>query len=737
MSSTKDLVVSVYAQAVDGLKNKPSIDARAANLLFDKTSISQEDASYVTVSNSINSFETAVSDIISELSVAKEEFKLTDAQIKSAKMIAAVAAGGKASFEQILNPASIKDKKGQTVVAVESMGLEGYVTPDQVGAVVSQEAFDGQQLNNAIYFSIAYNIGASVQDEFGETLFPTIAVSPTESGISVSVEFVAIANEYLRNKSGKPVDGSDPDDRIAVIKAIYDNEIFGVDTTALIPVYRDNDAENMANFVADGKYTDDKTTGKPIVTAPLKFDTAIDLLGISQTDDILAKGNMDNTDAVDRAVSLKTVYFTMKGAQGTEADELFAYDVTAVDGRRFFPASAVEGHYKGLRCNFKANGISINTSNTKKADGNASTNLASLAGNYNIFLQFNISGDLNTDSGVVDLTAGSVRLVAVRNAAGELVDKNDVEYKKIEKAVGAAKLVGYVLDAKRTNSNVRTRGIIVSNEIFSYLYTVPFRSGVTCIKSLVNYSGTENDANRIAAQSQTTGFIISNIAVKTLVDHVDSLRSLSDNGALGAFKFGGIGRKFIKPYFRQENVNLSDVVDSLESNKRDDDIRSNILQRVNNIAMDMIINSNYGPAFKVLKGNSGQKIKIVIATDPNIARLIVRGGESEFAYGDRFTFVVVSTYNNLMKDKIVVVPTVLDANKNTTPDPLNFGFCAYTPTIVYEVSKTTNGAVAGELNTIPRFLHVVNLPIAGLINVSGVAEAFSKIALWTAPKARA
>ena len=730
MSSTKNLVTSVYRETMNTMKNKPRVDDAVSDYLFNRASISTEDARYEVVKSAVNGFDKAVESILNGLQISSEESaanRVTDAQINSAKMIAAIAANPKAAIEKMATLQPKAPQANEYAVSLENLNVDGVVSGDSVRALVSQEAFDGQQLNNAIYFSIAYNIGASVQDEFGETLYPTIAVSPTESGISVSVEFVSLAKEYLRNKNGTPADGSDVENRIAVIKAIYNNEVFGIDTSAIVPVFRAN--ENEDAFVVAGKYTDDWTTQEAIVTAPLKFGKALDILGLSQTDSILAKGTMDNTDAVDRAVSIKTLFFELDG-------ELFSYDVTPVDSRRFFPAYM--GHYKKLQCNFKMTGAAINTSNTKLFSGTESTKLKGLtnSANHTIFLQFNVSGELNTESGIVDLIPGEVRLLSIRDAKGELVTTGDA-YTEIAALIAKAKLVGYVLDAKRTNTNARTRGVIVANEIFSYLYTVPFRSGVTCIKSLVNYSGTENDANRIAAQSQTTGFIISNVAVKTLVDHVDSLRAIADNGGLKHFRFEGIGQRFIDPYFREESVNLVEVVDSLESNKRDEDIRSNILQRVNNIAMDMIINSNYGPAFKVIKGNSGAKITIVIATDPNIARLIVRNGESEFNYGDRFKFKVVSTYNNLMTNKIIVVPTVLDANKNTTPDPLNFGFCAYTPTIVYEVSKTVNGAVANDMNTIPRFLHVTNLPIAALVNVSGVSEVFSKVALWTAPKARA
>lgn len=728
-----NMISTVFNELKTNLKNRPHLEHNVVDFLFDRASVSHESADAAT--SAINTLDQSIDLVIGGLVASNEDFKVSEAQIASAKMIAAVATDPARAFEKMTAPQIIANKPGQYVVSSEAMNVEGYLPSEDVKAVISQESFDGQQLNNAIYFSIAYNLGASVQDEFGETLYPTIPVSPTESGVSVSLEYVSIMREYLRDKKGTPVVDADVDNYIPVVKAMFDPSVFGVDTSALIPVFRQSENEDV--FVSDAKYVDDTTTLQAITTAPLKFNKAIDILGVSQTDDMLAKGTMDNTDAVDRAVSLTKVYIEL-GTKGdgtaATAKEIIAYDVSGAASKRFF--APPQGHYKLLVCNFKLSGAALNTSNTKKIDGSASDILASGEANTNIMLQFQINGELNTESGVVDLTAGEIRLLGVRNANGELVDEAEEAYTKAQKIVEGAKLVGYVLDAKRTNTNVRTRGVIVTNQMFSYLYPVPFRSGVTCIKSLVDYNGKENDANRIAAQSQTTGFIISNLAVSTLVNHVESLRAAKDNGALATLKHEGIGSKFTKPYFSEESIDLADVVDSLESNKRDDDVRSNLLQRVNNIAMDMIINSWYGPAFQVFKGNTGSKITIVIATDPNIARLIVRNGESEFEYGDRFKFKVVSTYNELMKGRIIIVPTVLDANKNTTPDPLNFGFCAYTPTIVYEVSKTTNGAVAGELNTIPRFLHVTNLAIAGVINISDVANVFSKIALNTAPKAR-
>ena len=736
MANTHQLVKAVMDGAKMHLANSPRLNAESVDALFGGTSISHESAEYANLTSTAKSYQDAVASIIRSLQIGNEAVdysaKLSKAQINAGKFVAAFASNPKAAIAQYTKPRSVAQDDFNIVV--DSANVEGYLSGESAYNMISQEAFDGQNLNNAIYFSIAYNVGAATQDEFGETIYPTIAVSPTEAGISVSIEYVAIMKEFMRNVNGTVV--HQVQDRVSILKKMYDSKTFGSDATALIPVWRENGVyQNTDKFVAGSKYVEDKIAPEAVTTGALKFGEDIDILGISQTDDILAKGVMDNTDAVDRSVALSKVFIEVNNKAGNKK-ELISYDVSAASSKRFYPA--IVGQWKKLVCSFDLKGASLNTANTKTVEGQASGALGEINGNYNIMFEISINGSLNVDDGSIKLTSAPLKFLGVRDENGKLIASTEQTYTDAKTLIETkASLVGYVVDAKRTNTNVRTRGVVVSNEVYNYIYNAPFRSGITCLKPLVNYAGTDNDANRIAAQAQATGFIISNMAVNTLVDHFNALRAAAQNGGLESMAFEGVGEKFIYPYYREEAIDLADVVDSLESSKRDQDIQANLIQRINNIAIDMIIKSNYGPAFQVLKGNSGQKITIVVATDPNLARLIVKDGVSEFEYGERFKFKIVSTFNELVRGQIFILPTVLDENKNTTPDPLNYGFCIYTPTIVYEVSKTTNGAVAGELNTIPRFLHVNNLPLGGFIKVSDVSAVFNKLELHTAPKARA
>jgi len=71
---------------------------------------------------------------------------------------------------------------------------------------------------------------------------------------------------------------------------------------------------------------------------------------------------------------------------------------------------------------------------------------------------------------------------------------------------------------------------------------------------------------------------------------------------------------------------------------------------------------------------------------------------------------------------------VFDGNRNTKPNPLNFGQCFWSPTISTDVVRTVNGATTRELQTMPRYLHVVNLPLMAVVNVTSINTALGKVA---------
>ncbi|EKD22638.1 MAG: hypothetical protein ACD_84C00028G0001, partial [uncultured bacterium] len=103
---------------------------------------------------------------------------MTQAQ-RNAGVAAAIVAGD--------IPAFLRAPITRNVVASESIG---YISPqgsdyssDRMAPAL--EAYDERENKNAIVYSVAYNMQAARQDEFGEAFFPTTVVTPDQVGFAV------------------------------------------------------------------------------------------------------------------------------------------------------------------------------------------------------------------------------------------------------------------------------------------------------------------------------------------------------------------------------------------------------------------------------------------------------------------------------------------------------------------------------------------------------------------------
>ena len=690
-----------------------------ANYASGKLNVSQEEAA--NTAHLVSQMHNSIDHIINTLAV--EEFgangaNFTAAQIAAARMIAPYAMAPREyaqKLKELNTPSYVGDNV--TTVSAESLGISNIVQPDAVIGELSTESYDGQKLNNAVYFSIAYNLGAAKQDEFGEALFPTIAIDPVQSGITIDVQFAVLYKEFQRSITGK-VD-KEKYARTPIIKAIYDPSIFGTNNLKVIPVYRES--SNKELFLFNETYID-KSTGVDIQTAPIKFGTEVELLGVSQTDETLAKGLMDNTDALDRTVGLERVYYSLtKGAD----TEMFYFDAKIYSYRHF--TYNPQMHHKDLVLNFSSSAIVVNVTETKTSKGTNSTLLGALNAytNYKVVLDVNISGSSNTMDSATQLYGNQLGIVQITDGAGNVLAKTDPAYVEIAGLFSSAKLEGYTLEAYRTNSNIRTRGLPVGVDRYNHIYTVPMRSGVTAIGPVQNVQGLDNDAGLLGSQIQFAGVFISMSAVTTLIDFANGMHQASANGSLGNFETQGIGQYLVNPWFRDTTFDLSQIVDSTQSHHRDDDIREALRLKIRQEVLDMYTESNYGAAFDVLRGSLGGKIGIIIATDPTIKTLLLKDNPV-FDLGDNFEARVVSSLNQLVSGKIFITFGVFGEDRNSNPNPLNFGNCVWAPTISYEVVRS-GASINRELHNNPRFAHIIHLPILSVFNVTDIKGAFTKI----------
>lgn len=668
--------------------------------------------------------------VISELTLSGEHSVIfTEAQKAAARYILPYACDPKAYASAIQNPK--QSSVSGAVIALESYNLDtgdaALMLKDLGDAKISREAYDGQLLTNFVAYNIGYNLAAARQDDFCELFFPTVTIDPLQAGIDVSITYTSLWNEYTHGVDGKVK--KDELRRVPIIKAMYDKSVFAIDNQLLIPVYREN--KNKDFFLADKK-EENVETGKTIVTAPLKIGKEVDFLSISTTDEILAKGEFDNTDSLDRNVELKNIYINVGG--GAAADDTFKLNVQAYAHKNFYPNP--QGHHKDLLLNFKNESIFVPLSEISGTAIKAADTGNDAAG-YILAINVSVNGECNTMTSVTKVTAGTVELVGVYDQSGNEVKAGDTGYDAIISVVSKLAVVGYDLRASRTNSNIRTRGQLITNDSYVEKHTVPLRQGVTVIYSPNNQMGTDNDVGTLTTQGQLAGIYTTNCGVSTLIEFDSKLKALvgthANTAGVGSAKgsvniTGHITGHIVNPWYKHTSLDISSLVTSVSSSVTEADVRAAIRRRIFKEVIEMYRESNYGVAYQIMRGTMGGKIGVGIGTDP-LLESIIGGGESSFNLGDKFDTRIVSTLDPAIANKIFISFVVLDENRNSQVNPLNFGNCVWSPTLSYEATITRGGATSRELHNNPRFLHLVHLPILASFQITDTMNIFKKIAV--------
>lgn len=201
------------------------------------------------------------------------------------------------------------------------------------------------------------------------------------------------------------------------------------DLTPIIPVYRE---ESKRYFIASDlvpvsevQLSDDVT----VQTAPLVIGARVDLLGISQSDELIATGMLDSTDSIDASLGLKCLYLHLETLG--KPDEVVCIPVLEYPLAR--AAYPVQGNYREMDIHFVAN-LPL-ASGFMTAQGEPTAILADAQG---------IPCVKVVVTGKVNLELGECLVNALRISSFMVGD-----------TLVRAKVAGYELDAKRVNLNRR------------------------------------------------------------------------------------------------------------------------------------------------------------------------------------------------------------------------------------------------------------------------------------------
>ena len=670
----------------------------------------------VELGSSVQSLNVALESILANTGMMRASDKtlgkgVTQSQITAAT-VAGIVAGDIRGFISAPIKRDVLAQEGMSFISPNS-GAGGDYFDGRMQAAL--EAYDEKENKNAVVYSVAYNLQAARQDEFGETFFPTVVVTPDQVGFAVSIRLISVYNEVRRQITGN----LDNFGKRNIIQAVIDPTILRNDQTKIVPVYRD---ESKAHFVDSALLAprDVLLEGETITTSAFALGKRFSLLAISQTAALLETGLMDSTDSLDTSVVLAALY--MQVGAGAQA-EVFKFNTNRLPTSTF--TYAIQGNYRQMNLAFNNSSLQVNKG-TKHVDGSSSVILAPITvGEYSVRLNVAVSGSVNLETAETTAFASAVNVVRITDKDGTDVSLIAGAGLAIVALFATAQMVGYDLDAQRTNLNRRMRGQLLDTTFYNQVYAVPLRSPITVPRPLT--VGDVNDSSDLAALITATHIRTSNAAVDELLRVNDILSEYvnSKDGLADTPEILGIARYLVQPFFEHVDIDVAAEINSIRSFERASDIQAVLVNQLRDMAYRMYRDSGYKAAADALAGGMSQVPTIIIGTDPVISRYLTVTGDLR-TLGNDFNVKIVSTLNLRMTGKIVMTFGEFGGGNEGVPNPMHFGNMAWKPELTLVLPLHRNGANSKELTVQPSFIHITNLPIMASMNVAGISDVATK-----------
>lgn len=570
------------------------------------------------------------------------------------------------------------------------------------------ESYDEKENRAASIFTVTYNLRAARQDDFGEGFFPTVVVAPDQQGYHMHLNIINLINQVRRKSSGDEANWN----RHNIVNVIRNPSLIDSSSTKLIPVYRDDTKNKFVDVALIANTTVD-INGEKITTSPLAINKDLELIAISQTDLQLEREYMDETDSVDTDILLKKIYIKV-------GDDILSFPVAQVPSAQF--AYPLQGDQQRMDVRFETEATFVGTKTTQH-DGSPLVTLAPLVtADIAVYFRVLMNGSVMRDIGRTEMTANPIRLVKIIDNTKDVHTPDSPAYAAVVALFADAQVIGYDLDARRTNLNRRSIGQMLETRQEVQMYAVPLLSPFT-MKRPQGLNDT-TDQSDLASLVTVTRAMASGKAVDTLLEAAETIRAYTEQSrvSIGEQQYiFGLGSRLVTAHYEYQKIK----VDATVLSRNSAELAANIQATLINIVRDMVFRayqtSGWKAAADMLEGGESKKPTILVGTDQTLGRYLQITGDLRTIGGGFDNLQIVDTQNDLMKGKMFIAfvpPGVAEG----TPHPLQLGNMAWKPEVAVVLPIHRNGANSKELTVQPAFRHVMNLPILMEIDVEGIPE---------------
>lgn len=620
------------------------------------------------------------------------------------------------------NPRGHLTRAGDKVKFAPTNAFEVYV-PDNSGLDPSKlgqkslEAYDTKPNDEMLQYTAAFALATAMQNRFTEMFYKTVNLSPDQYAVEMEIPLISV-HDQLRYELEKRLTDYN---RLNIVNAEIDHTILKNDTLKIVPIVR---AQTLDAFVDPALVAAQSVTledGTPVQTAPLKVNYRASLFRLAQTDAQMAKGILDQTDALDVGAVLTGVYVQFTSANGN-TKEVVRIDTLNSPLNQF--TNAQQGATRLMQLNFVTDGATIGK-NTKLFNGADSTLLDAFEGDtaHTAWLTFSVRGDIDLRDSSYEFITGSVFANTIRDVNDVPLNLDDAANAAMVKLFADAKVIGVDIDCRKVNSNLRELGQLADFNTYRQVYGVSLGSPLAVQRPITN--GDQQDALHAAALSYMCNVRKSNLGITQLLSEVETLRQYKKRSDIIGRQpeIMGISSYLVEPVLEELEIDLLKEVTTTAQHERTSDIKAILTDACMITGYRLWQKSNWQAAANLLEGTEALPPVVKLGTDMVLTKYLMIDGDTR-TVGPDFAYEKAWSMDKRVRDTIYIALGYQSSNPGV-PHPLDHGMMLNKPEVVAALNLS-RGSHSRELIVHPSFRHIPLCPILGVIKVKNLDAALTK-----------
>lgn len=592
--------------------------------------------------------------------------------------------------------------------------IQSFRAEDMKELNAGLQSFSPINVDTFVAYSTAYNIAASKQSAFSELFYKSIMLDPTIASFDLEIKVI---QTYTNNKAEL---GANPYEKglRSLIKQISDGTSLVKEETKLYPINR---AENESKILKDLAW-DQIVAGATESVAPLKSGEKIGLLSACVSTALAASGTQDGSDTLTTENRITDLFFSVTGDVSGESKTDWLQLPIKVNSLNKF-VRKVNGKATEMALGETFSLVFPVKELKAFVLGTGNGVLDELSDTLALKLEITLYGSLDIDTGNV-VVDPKVKLVDILDADGNVVTASiDADVVAIKDIFGlAAKTAeGYSIECYRLNDNLRQKGQRITQNSYYCSFPLSYHAPRHVDTPAINFAGDQGDGNLETAVNYT-GFEMDQVAIQNLLEYTDIVRQVAKAEYTDdeLYKIIGPAAYFVSPAEDRRNIDVSKILSTTSSSTFMKDLRAVISYQVREMVIKLAKDSVIRDALRVIAGDD--TIFVAVGVDESYASFV---DAESIDLPNNFKVVVEATSNTQMSNKVVVTLSK-ESSSADKANILDRGWMVWYPDVAAKLQITEDGATKNTFVYIPGYTHINNMPVCGVIDISGMEVAVAK-----------